>query len=304
MRILSKTIILYGFAAVLCAHTGMAQATLNVFACEPEWAALAEQLGGDRLNIDSATTMRQDPHRIEARPSLIAKARKADLLVCTGAELEIGWLPLLLRRSGNARIQVGQLGHFLAYEHVDMLDVPERLDRSLGDLHAAGNPHIHTDPRNILRIAGPLSQRLQTLDPDHADHYRQRYREFERAWQQAIEDWNERGEPLEGTTIVVHHEFWPYLIDWLGLNKLATLEPVPGVSPSTRHLAEVKQLLKTQQAEMIFNTNYLNERPVRWLSEQTGLAVVTLPSSVDHQNGETLQQWFDRLLNSILEHAE
>ncbi len=304
MRILSKTILLYGFAAVLCAHTGKAQATLNVLACEPEWAALAEHLGGDRLDIYSATTMRQDPHRIEARPSLIAKARKADLLICTGAELEIGWLPLLLRRSGNARIQVGQPGHFLAYEHVDMLDVPERLDRSLGDLHAAGNPHIHTDPRNILRVAGPLSQRLQTLDPDHADHYRQRYQEFEPAWQQAIEDWNELGEPLKGTNIVVHHEFWPYLIDWLGLNKLATLEPVPGVSPSTRHLTEVKQLLETQQAKMIFNANYLNERPVRWLSEQTGLAFVTLPSSVDHQNGETLQQWFDGLLNSILELAE
>jgi zinc/manganese transport system substrate-binding protein len=279
----------------------MAQATLNVFACEPEWAALAEELGGDRLEIYSATTARQDPHRIEARPSLIAKARKANLLICTGAELEIGWLPLLLRRAGNARIQVGQPGHFLASEHVDMLEVPEKLDRSLGDIHASGNPHIHTDPRNLLRIAGPLSQRLQTLDPDHADHYQQRYREFEGVWQQAIRDWSGRAAPIKGKNIVVHHDFWTYLMDWLGLNKLATLEPVPGVSPSTRHLAEVKQLLKTQQAVMILNTNYLNERPVHWLSEQTGLAVVTLPASVDYHSGETLLQWFDRLIKSVLE---
>ena len=301
MLTLSSPVVSFGLLTLLCAYAGMAQATLNVFACEPEWAALAEELGADRLEIYSATTAKQDPHRIEARPSLIAKARKADLLICTGAELEIGWLPLLLRRAGNARIQVGQPGHFLASEHVDMLEVPEQLDRSLGDIHASGNPHIHTDPRNILRIADPLSQRLQTLDPDHADHYQQRYREFKRAWQQAIRDWNDRAAPVKGTNIVVHHDFWSYLIDWLGLNKLATLEPVPGVSPSTRHLAEVKQLLNTQQAVMILNTNYLSERPVRWLSEQTGLAVVTLPASVDYHGGETLQQWFDHVVDRIRE---
>jgi zinc/manganese transport system substrate-binding protein len=300
----SKLAVLLGLIGLLSGLSTGAQATLNVFACEPEWAALAEELGADRLDVYSATTASQDPHHIQARPSLIAKARKADLLICTGAELEIGWLPLLLRRAGNARIQVGQPGHFLAFEHVDMLEVPEKLDRSLGDIHASGNPHIHTDPRNLLRIAGPLSRRLQTLDPDHAGLYQQRFREFEREWQQAIKGWSERAAPLEGTNIVVHHDFWSYLIDWLALNKLATLEPVPGVAPSTRHLSEVKQLLRTQQAVMILNTSYLNERPVRWLSEQTGLAVVTLPASVDHRNGETLQQWFDRLLDSILEHTE
>ena len=175
MRMLSRSAGFFGFGALLWACAGMAQATLNVFACEPEWAALARELGGDRLEIYSATTVQQDPHHIQARPSLIAKARKADLLVCTGAELEAGWLPVLLRRAGNARIQPGQPGHFVAAEHVDMLEVPEKLDRSLGDIHASGNPHIHTDPRNILRIAGHLSERLQAVDPDHAESYERRY---------------------------------------------------------------------------------------------------------------------------------
>ena len=227
---------------------GATQAALNVFACEPEWAALAQELGGDRLEIYSATTAQQDPHHIQARPSLIARTRKADLLVCTGAELEVGWLPLLLRRAGNARIQPGQPGHFLAADYVDMLEVPEKLDRSLGDIHASGNPHIHTDPRNIRRIAGRLSQRLQALDPDHADSYQQRYMTFEAGWQDSIRQWNERARPVKHANIVVHHDFWSYLIDWLGLSRIATLEPVPGVSPSTRHLAEVKQRLQQQPA--------------------------------------------------------
>ena len=298
---LSRSAIFLGFVTLLSAYAGMSHASLNVFACEPEWAALAKELGGDRLEIYSATTASQDPHHIQARPSLIAKARKADLMICTGAELEIGWLPLLLRRAGNARIQVGQPGHFLASDYVDMLEIPEKLDRSLGDIHASGNPHVHTDPRNLLHIAGPLSQRLKALDPDHADAYQQRFLEFESRWQRAIRDWSERAAALKGVKIVVHHDFWSYLVDWLQLSKLATLEPVPGVSPSTGHLAKVKQQLKTQQAVMIFNTAYMSERPVRWLSEQTDLPVVTLPASVDYHNGETLQQWYDRLLDSIRE---
>jgi zinc/manganese transport system substrate-binding protein len=296
-----SAVLIFAVFTILISLPGAARAELNVFACEPEWAALAKELGVDRLEIYSATTARQDPHRIQARPGLIAKARKADLLVCTGAELEIGWLPLLLRRSGNARIQPGQPGHFLAYEYVDMLEVPEKLDRSLGDLHASGNPHIHTDPRNILRVAEHLSQRLQNLDSGYSEAYQLRFREFENRWQQAMLEWNQRAAPVSGTKIVVHHDFWSYLIDWLNLDKIATLEPVPGVTPSTSHLAGVKQLLKQQHAEMIINTGYMSDRPVHWLSEQTGLPVVTLPASVNYHDGETLYQWFDYLVDHIRE---
>jgi zinc/manganese transport system substrate-binding protein len=298
---LSNAVIFWASFTLLGSLSSATQAALDVFACEPEWAALAQELGGDRLDIYSATTALQDPHHIQARPSLIAQARKADLLVCTGAELEVGWLPLLLRRAGNARIQPGQPGHFLAAEHVDMLEVPEKLDRSLGDIHASGNPHIHTDPRNILRIAGQLSKRLQALDPDHADSFQQRYLEFEDGWQGSMQQWEQRALSVKGAMIVVHHDFWSYLIDWLGLSRIATLEPVPGVSPSTRHLAELKQVLQQQSPVMIVDTGYMNDRPVRWLSEQTGVPVVTLPATVDFQSDETLQQWFSRLVELIRE---
>lgn len=296
-------------ASLLCislflAGPGQVQAAINVFTCEPEWAALAQELGGDQLEIYSATTALQDPHHIQARPSLIAKARKADLLICTGAELETGWLPLLLRKAGNARIQPGQDGHFLAAEHVDMLEIPEKLDRSLGDVHASGNPHIHTDPRNILRVAAQLQSRLTGIDPEHADIYTKRYQAFEREWQHAIDQWSKRAAAVNGVNIVVHHDYWSYLIDWLGLEKIATLEPVPGVAPATSHLSRVKQLLNTHQVLMIIDTNYMNDRPVQWLSKQTGIPVVSLPATVDYQNDESLHQWFDSIVGLINEPVE
>jgi zinc/manganese transport system substrate-binding protein len=288
-------------ASLLLPGLGQVQAAINVFTCEPEWAALAKELGGDRLDIYSATTALQDPHHIQARPSLIARARKADLLLCTGAGLETGWLPLLLRKAGNARIQDGHAGHFFAAEYVDMLEVPEKLDRSLGDIHASGNPHIHTDPRNIARVAGQLHQRLIEIDPDHTDTYGKHYEAFERDWHSAINKWSEQAAIVSGANVVVHHDYWSYLIKWLGLNKLATLEPLPGVSPTTSHLSQVKQLLENQKAVMIIETNYMNDRPVRWLAEQTKLPVVTLQATVDYQGGETLYHWFDGLVELIRE---
>lgn len=280
------------------------QAALNVFACEPEWAALASELGGERLEIYSATTARQDPHHIQARPSLIAKTRKAELLICTGAELEIGWLPLLLRKAGNARIQPGQPGHFLASDYLDLMDKPEKLERSLGDIHAGGNPHVHTDPRNILHIARHLHRRLVELDADNADFYAQRFEAFADRWQGAIDEWGQHLAGLKGTRVVVHHDYWTYLIAWLGLDRVATLEPLPGVSPSSGHLATIKQLLKEQPAVMIIDTGYMNDRPAKWLSGQMAIPVVSLPASVDYQDGEKLQQWFDGLADLLLDTAQ
>lgn len=296
-----KTAMLCRIVLLLLWLPGTAQAALNVFACEPEWAALAKELGGERLEIYSATTARQDPHHIQARPSLIAKARKADLLICTGAELEVGWLPLLLRKAGNARIQPGKPGHFLAAEYVEMLEVPVKLDRSLGDIHVSGNPHIHTDPRNVMRVARDLHQRLIEIDPDGVEIYTQRFETFGRDWQLAIERLGKQSASVNDVDVVVHHDYWSYLIKWLNLNRVATLEPVPGVSPSTSHLAKIKQLLKTQPAEMIIDTSYMNNRPAKWLSDQTGTPVVTLPATVDFNNNETLQQWFTSLVDLIKE---
>ena len=173
-----------------------AQGALRVLACEPEWGALTQELGGSLVDVSVATGALQDPHQIQAKPSLIARTRNADLVVCTGAELEIGWLPVLLQQAGNAKVQAGQPGNFAAADVVRKLDVPTLLDRGQGDVHAAGNPHIQTDPRNIAQVANALATRLSQLDPAHAADYAKRQADFAQRWQQAMARWAAQAAPL------------------------------------------------------------------------------------------------------------
>lgn len=257
-----------------------ARAALSVLACEPEWAALVEEIGGDRVRVSSATTAKQDPHRIEARPSLIARARSADLLVCTGAELEVGWLPLLQRESGNARIQPGKPGYFEAARHVTLIDKPQIVDRSMGDVHAAGNPHIHLDPRNIARVADALAARLAQVDVANAGHYAERNRDFQQRWLAAMARWEARGAPLKGAPVATHHKNLNYLASWLGLKAVITLEPKPGVDPSVAYLGEVLARVKDRPVKMILHANYESPRASRWLSERSGAPAVELPYTV------------------------
>ncbi|NOQ68775.1 MAG: zinc ABC transporter solute-binding protein [Gammaproteobacteria bacterium] len=283
---------------------GITQAKLNVFACEPEWAALVKELSNGEINIYSATTSSQDPHHIQARPSLIAKARRADLLICTGADLEVAWLPLLLRKAGNANIQPGQPGYFMAADYVDMLEVPISLDRSLGDVHASGNPHIQLDPNNMLRVADALVQRLITLDKNNSASYQKKHAQFIKDWQQVIADWSARATSLRGQKIVMHHNSWPYLNHWLGFDAVATLEPIPGVPPSSSHLARLKTRLNHNDVAMIIHAAYINDRPALWLSAKTGIPVVSLPASVNFQQGESLQQFYETIINALMQAGE
>ena len=186
-------------------------AALRVLACEPEWAALTQELAGDKVSIYTATSALQDPHHIEARPSLIAKARRANLVVCTGAELEVAWLPVVLRESGNTTTQVGSNGYFEAANFVKMLEVPTRLDRSDGDVHVRGNPHIQTDPRNFLPIADALSKRLIQLDAANANDYQQRLAAFNTKWRASIAKWEAQALALKGMPVLVQHKGFPYL---------------------------------------------------------------------------------------------
>lgn len=283
-----------------CLAPGLAQAALNVLACEPEWAALVKELAGDQARVTSATTARQDPHHIEARPSLIARARGADLVVCTGAELEVGWLPLLLRESGNPRIQPGQSGYFEAASSVRLLEKPVRVDRSQGDVHAAGNPHIHTDPRNLLPVAEVLARRLAELDPGQAATYTARHQAFAARLQAAIPRWEKAAAGLRGVPVVVQHKSWSYLADWLGLKVVADLEPKPGVEPSAAHLARLLEGLKAQPARFILRTAYHSPRPGDWLADKAGIPVLTLPYSVgDSPASADLFGLFDSILAQL-----
>jgi len=282
--------------------TSPVMADINIFACEPEWAALSQELGGDKVKVFSATTGLQDPHYIQARPSLIAKARQADLLVCTGAELESGWLPLLQRKAGNAAIQTGAVGYFMATDYVSLMAVPSSLDRSQGDVHAAGNPHIQTSPLYIMQVAEALSQRLQDIDANNADVYQQRSVDFKQRWQAAIDKWQKQATPLKGTSIVVQHDSWIYLFDWLNLNKVAVLEAKPGVAPTVNDLNKVLNHLKTSSAKLVIHAAYQSPRATDWLVDKTAISKVTLPFTVGGNEQSTdLFSLFDDTIQRLLD---
>lgn len=257
-----------------------AHAALDVLACEPEWAALTEELAGPAARVSSATTARQDPHRIEARPSLIVRARNADLVVCTGAELEAGWLPLLQREAGNPRILPGRPGYFEAAQFVTLIEQPATLDRAHGDVHAAGNPHLHTDPRNLLPVAEALAQRLAELDPANAAVYAARHSDFATRWRIAIARWETEAAPLRGVPVLVQHKNWSYLARWLGLVVVADLEPKPGIEPSVAHLGRLLDQLKARPPRMTLRTAYHSPRPAEWIAARSGIPAVELPYTV------------------------
>ena len=287
--------------SMLLAISWPCAAALNVFACTPEWGALAQELGGDRVSVYTATTALQDAHRIEARPSLIARARSADLVVCTGAELEVGWLPLVQSQSGTASIRNGQPGYFEAADFVALIEKPARLDRSLGDIHAAGNPHVHLDPRNVVEIATGLGERMALLDPKEGAHYRQRERAFLDRWRQAIARWEKEAAPLKGMPVVVHHRDFTYLIAWLGMREVGSLEPKPGLPPSTASLAELLAKLKGTPAKAVLRAAYNDPRPSEWLAQRAGIPAVMLPYTVGgSEKAKDLFSLYDDTLARLL----
>ncbi len=281
-------------AAGLMAAALPSHAALNILSCEPEWAALASEIGGDKVKVSSATTALQDPHRIEARPSLIARTRNADLLVCTGLELEVGWLPVLLRQSGNAKIQPAQPGNFEAGQFVQRLDIPGHVDRSEGDVHAAGNPHIQTDPRNIALVGAALAKRMAELDPSNAAYFQQREKSFVQRWAESMKKWDQQIAGLKGMQIVEHHKNLEYLLNWTGMVAIATLEPKPGVEPSAAHLSALLNLLQQKPAKMVLRGAYQDGRPSEWLSEHAKIPAVVLPFTVGgNEQAKDLFSLFD-----------
>jgi len=278
-----------------------ALAAFNVFACEPEWGALAMELGGDKLSVFTAITALQDAHRIEARPSLIARARNADLLVCTGSELEIGWVPLLLTQAGNGRIQRGMPGYLEASQQVARIEIPQALDRSLGDIHPGGNPHIQTDARNIARVAEVLAQRLAQLDPQNAAAYQSKYKDFGARWQEAIRRWEKEGARLKDVPVVVYHRDFSYFIRWMGMREAGSLEPKPGIPPTPAHLATLVEQMKRAPAKAIIYSPYNDPRAAQFLSERTGIPAVMLPFTVGgNEKARDLFALFDETIALLL----
>lgn len=276
----------------------------QVFACEPEWAALVRVLKPD-ADIRSATHARQDPHHIEARPSLIAALRRADLAVCTGAALEAGWLPMLQRRAGNPAVQDGAPGMFYAAAHVRLIGGHEGLVTPFdGDVHPEGNPHLHLDPERIATVAGALSRRLQKLLPAEAEAIGQRHERWQAHWQAELTRWQQQRAALQGMSVVVQHGTFAYLWQWLGIEPVADLEPKPGLPPTPGHLQRVLSVTKDQAPEAIVTALYQDTRPSRWLSQQLPKQppVLHLPASpTEGQDSEApdLTSLFQRILDQL-----
>ena len=270
--------------AVLVAACAMlawpAQAAVKVLATTADWAALTMELGGDKVDVYRATTALQDVHSVEARPSLVARARTADLLVANGAELEAGWLPVLLQESGNRRIQPGAPGYFEAVSAVQLVDVPAKADRAMGDIHALGNPHVQLDPRNVAAIARALTARLATVDAANAAWYRTRGEDFQRRWAAAMTRWSAQAAALKGMPVVVIHRDQRYLARWLGLKELAAIEPKPGVPPSAGYLAGLVSRVSANPPRAILRNAYNDPKAAEWLAARVHAPVVTLPFSV------------------------
>ena len=277
-------------------------AEFEVFSCEPEWAALAEEIGGDLVDAYSATTPFQDPHYIQARPSLIAKVRQADLVICGGAQLEIGWLPALLQKANNPRVLPGSDGYLEASSLVMRFDATGNVDRAQGDIHPLGNPHIQTNPHNVLAVARALAARLSKIDSVNSETYKNNLELFITEWTAAIERWEAKAAPLRGKRIITHHKSWVYLERWLGLEEAANLEAIPGLPPTATHLSRLLERFAEGGADVIIRSPYQDARPAEWLADRTGLPAIVLPLTVGGTDAATnLYTWFDDIIERLLE---
>ena len=288
-------------ALLLAVSPHAASAKLNVFACEPEWAALATEIGRSLVETYSATTALQDPHYIQARPSLIAKVRQADLVICSGAELEIGWLPALLQKANNRRVMPGKPGYMEASNHVLRLDATTNVDRAQGDIHPLGNPHIQTNPHNLAAVAGALGRRMASIDAANAEAYKQGLANFLQRWEAAIAEWEARAAPLRGARAITHHKSWVYLERWLGIEEAANLEAIPGLPPTATHLSRLTSEFREGGADFIIRSPYQDARASEWLSERIGVAAIVLPLTVGGTDeAEDLFSLFDDIIERLL----
>lgn len=295
MRTLTKAIL-----TLLLATASQAQAIM-VFACEPEWASLTRTLMPE-ANVRTATTHLQDPHHIEARPSLIAHLRNADFVVCTGAELEAGWLPMLQEKSGNPKAQNGRSTVFFAAQHVELIDPYKGLITPfVGDVHAQGNPHVHTDPRKVLQVAKALASRLMKVFPEKKPAIERNLIAFEAELQTKIAAWEQQARALRGKGIITQHASFGYLWEWLGIHPVADLEPKPGMPPTVAHLDKVLTLSKSQQPIGIIIAQHHDPKPAHWLAANMGMQsrLLVVPSTVMEEQTGAMVKWFDLLVNQL-----
>jgi len=277
------------------------QAKFKVVTTIPDLAALASEVGGDKIDVESLARGDQDPHYIEPKPSFALKLNRADLLIEIGLQLEIGWLPVLLTQSHNPKIQTGALGHLQASEGLNLLEIPTGpVDRSQGDVHPEGNPHYWLNPRNGLIIAKHIADRLAEIDPANAALYQQNFKSFQARFQKKLTEWEKAISPLKGKKIITYHKSFSYFVNWSGLAVVDQIEPKPGIPPSPSHILALIDRITAEKIPLIITENYYDPRASQKLSQKTGAKVLLLPTSVGGETAiKTYEDLFDYLVTQL-----
>ncbi len=289
-----KKFILFLIVAIFISTKAFA---LNVFTCEPEWKSLTEEIAKGKANIYSATNAMQDVHYIQAKPSLIAKIRQADMVVCSGADLEIGWLPLILRKAGSAKVQEGGSNLIYAAQYVQTIEKPTRVDRADGDVHPNGNPHLHLNPYNMLKVGQVIANKLSEIDNANADFYAQNYNNFAAKMREKIKIWERQALVLKNSNVITNHKNMSYLFDWLKIKTIGTLEPKPGIPATSKHLSELESITKQNNVAFIAYAPFENQKPAEWLSKESGVKAIILPYTIG--GNKHVKNLFDLYQNSI-----
>lgn len=270
---------------------------LNVFTCEPEWESLTREIAKDKIETYSATTALQDTHYIQAKPSLIAKIGMADMVICSGADLEVGWLPLILQKAGSSKIKEGSENLIYASNFVKTIERPQVIDRANGDVHPNGNPHLHLNPYNLIIVGKIIKERLCILDSSNSTFYTNNFEDFKSKMLKSIKEWEQKALPLKNINVIANHRNMSYLFNWLKINTINTLEPKPGIPATSKHLNELKNVVKSQNVAFISYAPFEDEKPASWLSSETNTPKVLLPYTV---NGSAdTKNLFDLFENSI-----
>jgi len=272
-----------------------AVAQLNVVATLPWIGSLASDIGKDKIKVTTLVKSSQDPHYVEAKPSMILEVRRADLLLFNGLELEIGYLPVLVESSRNPKIQPGTPGYFDCSQFVEVIEKPAAVDRSMGDVHPLGNPHYHLSPRNIYRVAGGIAEILAAANPESAGFYRANLSAWESRFKEKEKQWMEY--PLKGKKFIPYHKFFEYLAREFGFEILGYVEPKPGIPPSAGWVEKIIELAKRMKPEAILTTSYYGTREVTFLSQKSGVKYIVVP----HDVGATpaCKDWFS-LMDQVL----
>jgi len=261
--------------------------------------AIVKKIGGDKVKVTVLGSSKYDPHFIVPKPSLLSKLRRADLLVINGAGLELGWLPPLIRNANNAKIQNGAKG-FLDISHfIPMIDVPTSVSRAFGDVHAEGNPHYSTDPHLVLTIAQAIEEKLIELDFNNASFYQKNLEKFTKEWSSYLKEYDKRVAECKDKKVVQYHELFNYFLQRYGFKSYGTIEPLPGIAPSSKHTIELINLMKKNHIKTILQDVYHERKTAKFIADKTGAKVIVIPHDEGAVGGKTLQKFYNNIADRL-----